>query len=181
MRKSVLSLCLFLPLFLTAQHEFAPLGAKWYYSYVQWFPPSGDEIIELEVTGIDTIQGRACKRIHSSLHWGCSDCNSDLHVYQENGKVFRLIDSTFQLFIDFNANAGDSWVVHLNWSNQDSIIIKVNSISWVFLPNGPPLRVQHISLFGSNSWTWGGRLQKNWEVAFSCVRNLQLVIRLSVR
>ena len=104
MRKFTISLLLFLPVFLAAQHEFAPLGATWYYEDSGWL--TQPNILKLEVIGIDTIQGHACKRIEGA--WGCSDCYPVLHVYEDNGKVYRFIDSTFSLFIDFKAQPGES-------------------------------------------------------------------------
>lgn len=149
MKKLLLSLAFLCPLFLDAQVEFAPLGATWYYDYGIGAPWKLS-YAKVEVTSIDTIQGRACKRIESANHlggidWGCSFYAPLLHTYEENGRVYSYHDGDFYLLYDFNAVAGESWVIHnppVAWG--DSLVVVVDSISFLSV-NGNTLKVQHVT------------------------------------
>jgi len=153
------------PLFLAAQIEFAPLGATWYFDN-DIGAPWKLSYAKVEVTGIDTIQGRVCKRIESKNHlgnidWGCSFYGPLLHTFEKNGRVFSYHDGGFHLLYDFNANAGESWVIHnppIAW--VDSLVVIVDSISFLTV-NGQTLKVQHVSNPGIEP---GGLLQWGSEI-----------------
>jgi hypothetical protein len=150
MKKLLFLFPLLLPVLLAAQVEFAPLGATWYFEDNAPPLPWKLSYIKVEVTGIDTIQGRACKRIESKniygySDWGCSFYAPLLQTYQENGRVFSYHDGDFYLLYDFNANAGDSWVIHNPpLTLGDSLVVEVDSVSFI-TTNGTTLKVQHVS------------------------------------
>ncbi len=77
---------------------------------------------------------------------GCPDTwDDEVYIYEENGKVYRLLDSTFQLFIDFNAEPGESWAaITRPPSDNDTLFVRVDSVSFV-THNGLQLKVQHVS------------------------------------
>ena len=149
MKKPSFLLACFFPLFLTAQVEFAPVGATWYYDN-SFGAPWKLVYAKVEVTGIDTIQGRACKRIESKNHlgnmdWGCSFYSPVLHTYEENGRVYAYHDGDFHLLYNFNAMVGESWIIHNPpLALGDSLIVVVDSISLISI-NGHTLKVQHVT------------------------------------
>lgn len=140
---------LLLPVLLAAQVEFAPLGAQWYFDY-EYGAPWKLGYAKVEVTGIDTIQGRACKRIESNNHlgfidWGCSPFYPMLQVYQENDLVYFYREGTFQLLYNFGAKVGESWAVKIPpFSSNDSLIILVDSVKTIQI-NGQNLKAQYVS------------------------------------
>jgi hypothetical protein len=150
MKRLLLLLPFLCPLMLAAQVEFAPLGATWYFEDNSPPLPWKLAYIKVEVTGIDTIQGRACKRIESKhilggSDWGCSFYAPLLHTFQKNGLVYANHDGDFHLLYDFDALAGESWVIPnppIAWG--DSLVVVVDSVSFVTV-NGNVLKVQHVS------------------------------------
>ncbi len=149
MKKITILLAFLCPLFLAAQVEFAPVGATWYFDY-DYGAPWKLGYAKVEVTGIDTIQGRACKRIESKNHlggidWGCSYFYPVLQVYQKNDLVYFYREGTFQLLYNFGAQVGESWAVKIPpFSSNDSLIILVDSV-YTIQVNGQDLRVQRVN------------------------------------
>ena len=145
MRKTIFLLTLLSPLFLFAQVEFAPLGAVWYYDWHQFGPPVLNKFVKIEVVDTVTIQGKFCKKI-SGTTAGCPDTwESEVYIHEENGKIYRLLDSTFQLFIDFNTGPGESWAtITIPPDGNDTLFVHVDSVSFV-THNGLQLKVQHVS------------------------------------
>lgn len=138
-----------LPFLLAAQVEFAPLGASWYFSY-DYGAPWEFAYAKVEVTGIDTIQGRACKRIESNNHlggidWGCSPFYPLLQVYQENDLVYFYREGGFHLLYNFGAKAGESWAVKIPpFFTNDSLIVLVDSVYTIQL-DGQDFKAQRVS------------------------------------
>jgi hypothetical protein len=77
---------------------------------------------------------------------GCPDTWwEEVYIYEENGKIYRLLDSTFQLFIDFNAGPSETWAaITRPQSGNDTLFVHVDSVSFV-IHNGLQLKVQHVS------------------------------------
>lgn len=150
MQKLLFILLLSCPLSMVAQVEFAPLGATWYFDHYSPPLPWKLAYIKVEVTGIDTIQGRACKRIESKnildySDWGCSFYAPLLHTFQKEGRVYAYHDGDFHLLYDFDALAGESWVIHNPpTALGDSLVVVVDSVSFVTI-NGQNRKVQHVS------------------------------------
>jgi hypothetical protein len=145
MRKTIFILTLLSPLFLLAQVEFAPLGAVWYYGWPQLGAPIANKFVKVEVVDTVMIQGKFCKKLVST-DGGCPDTwESEVYIYEENGRVYRLLDSVFQLFMDFNAGPGESWAtITIPPDGNDTLIVRVDSVSYV-IHNGLQLKVQHVS------------------------------------
>jgi len=163
--KKLLTLFLFCcPFLLAAQVEFAPVGATWYYGYSPGLPWEFI-YVKVEVTGIDSIQGRACKHIESTSYfggsdWGCSPWYPFLQVYQENGRVYYFKNGGFHLLYNFDAVAGESWFIKNPSPNQnDSLEVHVDSVSLIVL-NGQTLKVQHIPTnFSGMDWGFGNIIE----------------------
>lgn len=152
MKKPAFLVACFFPVLLFAQVEFAPIGATWYYEQEPWIPWWKLIYYKVEVTGIDTIQGRACKRIESrdfqgDLEAGCSYHNATFYTYEKDGRVYIYYDGSFSVLYDFNAKVGDSWAIrtpYFDWSMADSLIVQVDSISYLSVGNDT-VKVQHVS------------------------------------
>src|SRR5688572_22083361 len=103
--------------------NFAPLGAKWYLSQVNWFgPPPIVDTAYISESILDTvIDGINCRKVHII----CLCCDEpDTYVYDSNDTVYRYnFDlNRFTVLFNFNLNAGDSmYVVTNEWSGSDSV------------------------------------------------------------
>lgn len=102
----------------SAQVEFAPVGAKWtvnYHSFIncniypQYFIPK-----VLECTGTEMVQWQLCKRLEGDF--ACSFfgfTQAVIYIYQEDGKVYVYNPETsdFHILYNFDAGVGESWTV----------------------------------------------------------------------
>lgn len=156
---------LFIPIlslqFATAQN-FAPVGAKWYYTQVSVTGPEiGYTYIEsLRDTVIDGVECREIGGSPSTCAWAAQ------YVYDGNDSVFYWHPEReeFCLLYDFGAQVGDTWTVyHISsdfGSGQiDSSIIQVDSIETELI-DGQVLRVLDISQLNPTQdyWIMGGRI-----------------------
>lgn len=157
MKHLCIGILLAIPTLLSAQTSFAPLGATWYYEKTPFWPFITLDYSKLEVTAIDTIQGRPCSRIEAT-DWGCSFYWPLLYTWSDNGKVYSYHDNDFYLLYDFNANAGDSWVIHNPpVALGDSMVVIVDSVRFINI-NGQDRKVQYVSnpgLSPGGQWEWG--------------------------
>ena len=99
----------------TAQVEFAPVGARWTSDYHQsvspfvfpqyWVPKF------LDCTGTDTIQGYVCKKLEGDL--ACAFVDTPIYIRQDGGKVYFYNNQTedFHLLYDFDAAIGETWTI----------------------------------------------------------------------
>lgn len=144
MKNLFIGILLAVPALLSAQTPFAPLGATWYYTTSPFVPWITLDYSKVEVTAIDTIQGRPCSKIQAT-DWGCSFYNPVLYTWSDSGKVYSYHDGDFYLLYDFNANAGDSWVIYNPpQSLGDSMVVVVDSVSMINI-NGQNRKVQYVS------------------------------------
>lgn len=125
--------------------DFAPVGAKWYYSeqaFVAWpVPKNFPHIVEVESK--EMYQGKLC----SKLVGVASDTVPEpLYVYSQNDSVFfySLRSNQFELLYDFTAQAGDSWTMHglKTTIDLDSLTVQVDSVSQIIV-SGNTLKVLH--------------------------------------
>jgi len=143
MKKPAFTLAFLFPFLLAAQVEFAPVGATWYYNGWAEFPTTLT-YFKMEVDGIDTIQGRLCKRITKDGNVPCS-INGTSYFYQDGGKVYNFLDGDFHLLYNFDAVAGESWVIPThNSSFQDSLTVLVDTVYNINI-DGHILKVQGLS------------------------------------
>ncbi|WP_373835339.1 T9SS type A sorting domain-containing protein [Bacteroides heparinolyticus] len=100
-------------------HEFAPVGAEWYYSYVNIFTTGYIHIKAVKDTVID---GTECVKLEKQEHgyymdpWGIGPGLYSVkprpeYVTNSEDKVYLYRDQTFHLWFDFDAEVGDSWPV----------------------------------------------------------------------
>ncbi len=126
--------------------DFAPVGAKWYYSERAFAPPPfGVFPHVVEVVGKEMYQGKLCSKL---IGIGAASVPDPLFVYSENDSVFfySLLSGSFELLYDFGAEAGESWVIGgLNTpEGLDSVIVFIDSVSQITV-NGTLLKIQHTS------------------------------------
>ena len=141
--------------------EFAPIGATWTHQVPAFIgPPGSVDIAVFTVTGIDTIQGKACKRLEGEF-----PCAGDPveHIYQEGQKIYRYLDDQFLLLYDFAALPGESWTVHTDpqFALEDSIIVIVDSLSQKIV-SGHVLNIQHVTLDQGDTpyWDWANEISR---------------------
>ncbi len=144
----------------TAQPQFAPLGAKWYY-HEQGCNIFGngepwERYTVREVVKDTIIDGKYCTLIESNYCAILSSCDWRNYVYQEGSKVF-IYDGAlgrFQMLYDFSLQAGESYGLRVcsdSWLT-DSILLTVESAS------GGPNGVQDIIINPVQGDNWSDLL-----------------------
>lgn len=176
---------------LNAQN-FAPLGAKWTYTYADHLPFSFTyRPCEATVGAIEMFQGRMCSRLdfHPIPPWGAMPhiwTGDTIYLYENNDSVYfwSPYSQQFQLLYDFTADVGSSWVIgglaNSDENYPDSIVVTIDSTSTLLL-NGDTLRVWHHGF--SMYYDWGmdiiegignnGFLIPSWGLFESRVGNLR--------
>ena len=150
---------------LFGQIDWAPQGAKWYYTYNLWFPGFTNQVIEVSVTGDTVIQGKNCSIFEKTnlamypWNWECNNQDQDLeYMFEENGKVYFYdsFDGVFRLLYDFDAQPGESWKVPLCEEKfyNDSLEIYVDSISSEVL-GGQLVKILHVR---DDFWNFPARI-----------------------
>jgi len=125
--------------------DFAPLGARWYYSESAFAPPPFGEFPHIiEVAAKEDYQGHLCSKIVKVIGWPSATVPDPLYIYSQNDSVFfySLLSARFELLYDFTAETGDSWVVGgLNTPHGvDSLLVQVDSVSQITV-SGRTLKV----------------------------------------
>lgn len=158
-------LLLFLPLLnlkpVKAQN-FAPVGAKWYYTqYSATGPEIGYTYIEsLRDTVIDGVECREIGGSPSPCAWTAQ------YVYDSNDSVFfwHPQREEFCLLYDFGAQVGDRWTIyHISSSfgsgQIDSSIVQIDSVGTEII-DGHVLRRLDVSQLNPTQdyWIAGGRV-----------------------
>lgn len=134
MKKLLLTFTIVLTLLQQGKSQvFAPVGAKWYLSQVNWFGPL--PIVDTAYVSesmMDTIiDGINCRKV--DIICLCCDAQ-DMYVYDSNDTVYRYnFDlNRFTVLFNFNLNAGDSMYVVMNgFSGADSILVHIDSADYI--------------------------------------------------
>ena len=140
--------------------DFAPLGAKWYYSELDFALRSVPLI--MESVSKEIYQGKLCSKLVVQLP-SVGPLPSPTYVYSQNDTVFFYsnITNQFEMLYDFTAEVGDQWVVGGVYSRDNngnvltSDTITVDSMSLLSI-NGGSLKVWHIS--HGFFYDWGRRI-----------------------
>lgn len=110
-------------------HEFAPIGAEWYYSYDNVFTTGYIHIKAVKDTVID---GMECVKLekreygYSMDPWGIGPGLYESRIRKEyvassENKVYLYRNQTFNLWFDFDAEVGNSWPVPPPYNVDDMI------------------------------------------------------------
>ena len=133
--------------------EFAPIGAKWYYTERYSFFEFADDIDYLQATvKKDTIfEDKSCVQIITDyLCWFPYDTQ---YVYTVNDSVFFYDRDLgmFKTIYVFSAEEGDSWTIPISgYLNEvDSLIVTVDSTGTRMI-NNFELKVQYVTYFGKD-------------------------------
>jgi hypothetical protein len=157
----IILLLLLISPFAKAQ-EFAPVGAKWYYSYENHY-------LIYESMGDTIIQGKKCNIIQSFYHGpyvnafenGEDNVRIFLHTNGKKIEAYFPCFDQFYTYIDFDANPGDNWQTpsyanHGN-CNYELATVWVDSVTTIII-NGTPLKRMIVNLsytWPSPHWWWG--------------------------
>jgi len=99
---------------LNAQNEFAPLGAKWWYTtYCQDGLGSYCNLYTYEVIGDTIIDGIQAKIMEYARNKEVIP-EATLIMYNDGDQVYHLIDSVFYLLYDFSAEVGDTIISRID-------------------------------------------------------------------
>lgn len=103
-------------------HEFAPIGAEWYYVNT---PHLGNEFREYYryYSEKDTvINAYSCKVINCHFHGEYTNYAKGIAILrQENDKIYHYFNGQFYLLYDFGVNIGDTLTIELkkSWIEDD--------------------------------------------------------------
>ncbi|MBL0127212.1 MAG: T9SS type A sorting domain-containing protein [Flavobacteriales bacterium] len=138
--RSFLLLLFLVPLAISAQTTFAPIGAKWTYKQGQAFSPDTNLAV-IEVIGDTLVGGRSCSKL--TLNTGWFTCHEFLPILTMSGdSLLYWNDGTgeFHLLFNWAADIGTGWstpitqsaslVDTLDWTVTDTAHI-VNSGNWL--------------------------------------------------
>lgn len=134
-------------------HEFAPVGAEWYYTriYKEGFNPTGIACDRFTSLRTVDINGLECKEIELYQHLDCDGIvnpHSELrYVYQDGDLIYEVEDGELYLLYDFSKGAGDYWIAP-KYGNDT---VFVNSITYITLDDGTTRRVMATR---SSNWDW---------------------------
>jgi hypothetical protein len=153
MKKTLLSLFfLSSTLALSAQHEFAPIGAVWHHNEGPFLILLPEYILQhyrAESVADTVVLGRNCRKIVKNMAVICTSFDTVMLVHQHGDTVFlydtRLND--FQVLYNFGAQPGDTWTMELLEQVSYNILmltVRVDSVSVVNI-NGLDLRQQFVS------------------------------------
>ena len=133
----------------------APVGAKWTYSFSSWGFPFSNSPSTIECVGDTVILGKSCRIIQGYLV--CSFVTDTSYLYYENNKVFLYIDSVvgFHTLYDFAASEGDSWtIIAPGHQAGDTSVIVVDSIGTGIF-SGDTFQIQYVhNLNISDRWVF---------------------------
>jgi hypothetical protein len=130
--------------FLRAQ-DFAPIGAKWFYTE-RYFNSEDIGYIAAESVKDTVIKGKNCRQIVNGLLCGAFESSKNF-VFQEDSIVyfFNQKTDTFEILYNFKAKKGDSWTTFFYFMDElDTLKVTVDSIFTVTI-NGHKLIRQRIT------------------------------------
>ncbi|MBN1117367.1 MAG: T9SS type A sorting domain-containing protein [Bacteroidales bacterium] len=165
--KNIFLLCIFylLPKYVAAQ-EFAPTGAKWYYSHNYGMQPY---LTYIESVGDTTINETECKILESNrifentndgfvYFWDTVKFSRDF-VYYRQDTVFHFLNNEFYPLYVFNANKTDTILVKVAGECTDytydcsKFEYVVDSISSVTI-DGQELKLIYNSMTEDSDWAF---------------------------
>jgi hypothetical protein len=159
MTKKLLTIFLlqFLVLSVSAQINFAPVGAKWHFgSHYFWGGDIGYTVVESVQDSL--FKGKSCRML---VGGGIFDCMFDQNINflcEEDSVIYFYIEAldSFQILYDFSAKKGDSWkVVFSSLGELDSVQLTVDTVKFVEI-NEQQLLSQNIlySRVGEDPGEW---------------------------
>ena len=123
----------------TFAQDFAPIGAKWYYT--ESFAFSGDiSFLKIESIKDTVVEGKNCKILLKTNFLGCSNRPTLSEIVYSEDSVVYFWDSyfdKFQTLYDFKTKKGDFWSILMksNPEQVDTIKVFVDSITSTEIQN----------------------------------------------
>lgn len=134
--------------------NFAPIGAKWYYSVLPpWSWPNDEYYMTVDVTKDSIINGKLFTEVKPSYVF-CAGYNfNSAWIYNEDNIVYfyDTTMNTLQILYNFNASANDSWSIKYRTYNEniDSLKVVVDSTR-IQIINSIPLKVLNVRYISLN-------------------------------
>lgn len=160
-------LFIFIFLFITVSNygqDFAPVGAKWHYSYTEFSSPNQGYIM-IESVKDTTILGKNAKKLNIT-HFPPASSPINLQreiIFSDSNKVYLFVYNQFRLLYDFNANQGDTIFViepYYSGNNLDTLIPILVDSTKNELIGGVSKKVQYITSI-EPSWYFGSKIIKD--------------------
>ena len=129
------------------KNEWAPIGAEWHYDYELELPFKNHGYTLYKVLKDTIINSQTARLIYKQdVYFNGGIAKKDtLYTYEEDSKVYFLINDKFSLAYDFGAQVGDTIRIDPDFFNCDSISpIVVDSIKSMVV-NGIQLKRQFVS------------------------------------
>lgn len=149
--KIILSITTFLIIFqmhLLFGQDFAPIGAKWYYT--EQFAFSGDiSYLWIESVGDTIIKGKDCRILENNGGLMCAFHNNMDFVHYEDSIAYFYVPEidTFQILYNLKAQKDSSWTIIFGMdleSKLDTIQVIVDSVSYMTI-NSKVLKKLHVT------------------------------------
>lgn len=135
--------------------DFAPLGAEWYFN-LSSFMGSPVSYHRMSVLGDTIIQGHNCSVISAPYLGG--NGNGEQYVYQDNAVVYWYNQAleAFTTLYDFDAEAGESWICHIDTCSFEIKVKEVDTLIW----EERVYRIQHVVTVGeeNGAYAMSGRI-----------------------
>ena len=150
---------------INAQHEFAPIGAKWYFDKVEdWNPPDEGYVTFTSVkdTTINGLSSRILHKMYYTSRGDTIDWGKE-YLHQSGDTIFYLIDGEFRVLYNFSLIKGDTMQFYSSQSSpcSDSIwgSVKVDSVFMHTVP-GYDLKGMLCSPIEGSAWEYFRLIEK---------------------
>jgi hypothetical protein len=146
-----------------SQAEWAPIGAEWYYTYREGAATPATGYYHLKSIKDTLIDSKLCKVIEKTLvdSRGNESVAGFEYLYSDisENKVYRYKYDSFYLLYDFTKVVGDTIIIKEPYSasGYDSIVVRVDSVSYDVISDESMLKSQHVSvILRASAWFFGG-------------------------
>ena len=130
--------------------DFAPIGAKWYYSQAGIIDMQTYKTIESVADTV--IEGKSCRKLIEISRTGISPVRPFRYMYSENDSVFEYYNHTFHLLYNFRAQKGDS--ITIDAYPRKMYIDSTGTLDI----NGHILKVQYVTCTDRMSFDFSGKV-----------------------
>jgi hypothetical protein len=150
-----------------AQNDWAPPGATWYYSYMNF---ATEGYIKIEYSKDTLIQGQACKVLEKTWvihHYISSTTDTSIfdfeYTYLDSNIVYVYRNGEFKTLYDFNTIPGDSFPIagwdtaYFNAGCDLDGFAKVDSVD-IFSFSGFNLKRMHVDATWTTHWVLYGEV-----------------------
>lgn len=143
MKTKTFTLFLIIITFNLSAQQWAPLGAKWYYSMAT-INPNEHNVKTFESISDTVINSTTCRKIIESGNFTNPLSSKYHYMFSRNDSVFFYANGAFNLLYDFGAQAGDTILLPY-FHTMDSVPLKmiIDSVRTINI-NGQSRKIQSI-------------------------------------